>query len=111
MGGILGSLLQGALLCRIGGYVAEKLDDQLDDQMRYAHGHDRWLRFDSERGVLELTRLYNWYGTDFTQSGDTIERYVARYSPALNQALDEGRRVKIKWLEYSWKLNSRVNAP
>ena len=92
-------------------YDAGRLDAQLADQMLYAHGHDRWLQFDAERGVLELTRLYNWYGTDFTQSGDTIERYVARYSPALKQALDEGRRVKIKWLEYSWKLNSRANAP
>ena len=92
-------------------YDAGRLDAQLDDQMHYAHTHDRWLRFDSERGVLELTRLYNWYGTDFTQSGETIERYAARYSPALKQALDEGRRVKIKWLEYSWKLNSRANAP
>ena len=90
-------------------YVAARLDAQLDDQMRYAHTHDRWLRFDADRGVLRLTKLYDWYGGDFTQSGDTVQAYVAQYAPALKQVLDMGRRVTVRWLEYDWDLNSRAN--
>ncbi len=91
-------------------YDATRLDDQLDDQMRYAHSHDRWLRFDADAGVVYLTKLYDWYGGDFTQSGDTVEAYAAKYAPALKQALDAGRRVKVRWLEYDWNLNSVTNA-
>ena len=92
-------------------YDAGRIDAQLDDQMRYAHEHDRWLRFDADRAVLRLTKLYDWYGSDFTQTGMTVQQYAARYSPPLKRALDEGRRVKVRWLDYSWVLNSRANAP
>ncbi len=91
-------------------FVAARLDAQLDDQMRYAHSHDRWLDFDSDSGVLRLTKLYDWYGGDFTQSGDTVEAYAAQYAPSLRQALDAGRRVTVRWLAYDWDLNSRLNA-
>jgi hypothetical protein len=91
-------------------YDAARLDAQLDDQMLYAHSHDRWLRFDADRGVVRLTKLYDWYGGDFTQSGGTIQAYAARYTPALKEALDAGRSVKTRWLDYDWALNSRANA-
>ena len=91
-------------------FDAARIDAQLDDQMRYAHEHDRWLRFDADRAVLRLTKLYDWYGSDFTQTGMTVQQYAARYSAPLKKALDEGRRVKVRWLDYSWVLNSRANA-
>ena len=91
-------------------YDAGRIDAQLDDQMRYAHEHDRWLRFDADRAVLRLTKLYDWYGSDFTQTGMTVQQYAAQYSAPLKQALDEGRRIKVRWLDYSWVLNSRANA-
>ena len=107
------ALVCGAVGCPIlrnEAFVAKRLDAQLDDQMRYAHTHDRWLRFDADRATLRLTKLYDWYGSDFTQSGDTVEAYAARYAPALKQALDAGRRVTVRWLAYDWNLNSRANA-
>ncbi len=91
-------------------FVAERLDAQLDDQMRYAHTHDRWLDFDADSGVLRLTKLYDWYAGDFTQSGDTVEAYAAQYAPTLEQALDAGRRVTVRWLAYDWNLNRRRSA-
>ena len=91
-------------------YAADRIDAQLDEQMRYAHEHDRWLRFDADRGVLRLTKLYDWYGSDFTQGGTSVQQYVAQYSPPLKRALDEGRRVTVRWLDYSWVLNSRDNS-
>jgi len=91
-------------------FVAKRLDAQLDDQMRYAHTHGRWLVFDADRGVLGLTKLYDWYGSDFTQSGVTVEAYAAQYAPALKAALDAGRRITRRWLAYDWGLNSRDNS-
>jgi len=107
------ALVCAAVGCPILGneaFVAERLDAQLDARMRYAHTHDRWLEFDADSGVLRLTKLYDWYGGDFTQSGDTVEAYAAQYAPTLEQALDAGRRVKIRWLAYDWDLNGRRSA-
>ena len=106
----VGCAAVGCPILRNDAFVAERLDAQLDDQMRYAHTHDRWLDFDADSGVLRLTKLYDWYGGDFTQSGDTVERYAAQYAPTLKQALDAGRRVTVRWLAYDWDLNRRRNA-
>ena len=88
-------------------FVAERLDDQLDDQMRYAHTHDRWFEFDPDSGVLKLTKLYDWYAGDFTQTSGTVEAYAAQYAPSLKRAMDAGRRVTVRWLVYDWDLNRR----
>ncbi|MCZ6494518.1 MAG: DUF547 domain-containing protein, partial [Planctomycetota bacterium] len=91
-------------------YHADRIDQQLEDQARYAHSHDRWLRLDAERNVVNLTRLYDWYHGDFEQVAGGVLEYAARYSPQLKDAIDAGRNPRIKWLEYDWKLNSRQNA-
>ena len=91
-------------------YHADRIDQQLEDQARYAHSHDRWLRFDAERNVVNLTPLYDWYHGDFEQVAGGVLEYAARYSPQLKEAIDAGRAPRIKWLEYDWKLNSKQNA-
>ena len=91
-------------------YRAERLEEQLEEQTRYAHTHKRWFRFDSAKGVIHLTRLYQWYGGDFEQVAGAVLDYAARYSPQLKQALDAERKPNIRWLNYDWSLNSKENA-
>jgi hypothetical protein len=92
-------------------YTVERLEQQLADQARYVHTHDRWYRFDVDRNVVLLTQLYNWYGGDFKQAAGSVLAFAARYDPALKQRLDAGRAPKIKWLDYDWSLNSQENLP
>jgi len=92
-------------------YTAARLDAQLDDQMRYAHTHDRWFHYDPQQNVLYLTRLYKWYGGDFKQVAGSVLEFAARYAPDLRRALDAGRKPTIRWLEYDWKLNDVRNRP
>ena len=33
--------------------------------------------------MVQLTRLYNWYGADFEQVAGSILNFAARYSPPL----------------------------
>lgn len=42
----------------------------------------RWLRFDPVSGTLHLTRLYDWYGSDFLQAAPSVEEYVAAHERA-----------------------------
>jgi uncharacterized membrane protein YdjX (TVP38/TMEM64 family) len=92
------------------GYRADRLDEQLQDQTQYVHGHDRWFRYEPDRGEVHLPRLYLWYGNDVEQVAGSVLHFAARYVPALQQALDAGRQPKIEWLEYDWSLNSKENA-
>ena len=90
-------------------YAATRIEDQLEDQSRYVHGHDRWFRFEPDAGVVHLTRLYLWYGGDFRQVAGSVPKFAARYSPELQRALEAGKAPKIEWLPYDWALNSREN--
>jgi len=91
-------------------FVAERLDDQLEDQTRYVHNHETCVRYAKEKNTLWLTELYNWYGGDFRQVAGSVLKYVARYVPEVKKALDQGDAPEIKWIDYDWALNSVENA-
>ncbi len=92
-------------------YTADELERQLDEQARTVHEvGGRWLRFDAQRIIIQLTRLYNWYGGDFEQAAGSVLDYAARYVPQLESALSSGRKPKIEWLDYDWAINSKANA-
>ncbi|HUE87944.1 MAG TPA: VTT domain-containing protein [Vicinamibacterales bacterium] len=88
-------------------YVGERLDAQLASQTAYVHTHDRWFQFDSAANEVRLTSLYDWYGSDFLQQAPTVVDYAARHVPALQSALTTGRRPKVRWIDYDWRLNAR----
>jgi hypothetical protein len=82
-------------------YVAARLDEQLDDQMRYTHARDLWLKLDTANEVVYLTKLYHWYGGDFEQVAPSVQEYAARYNAKLKSLAN----VNVKWLDYDWSLN------
>jgi hypothetical protein len=88
-------------------YTAERLAEQLDDQARSVHRNERWFRFDRQRNVVELTKLYSWYGGDFEQASGSVMAYAAAYSPELKHAIDSGSPPKVRWLDYDWRLNDK----
>ena len=107
-----------ALVCAAAGcprlrdeaYLADQLDEQLEDQAEHFHAHGRWFRFDEKTGIVELTQIYNWYGGDFVQAGGSVLEYAARYSSQLAGALKAGREPSIHWLHYDWSLNTNQAA-
>ncbi len=92
-------------------YTGSSLEEQLEDQAVYTHTHERWFRYDPKNHQLWLTSLYDWYGDDFRQVAGSIIAYAARYSTALQQALDAGEKPKVHFLDYDWSLNSKDNQP
>jgi hypothetical protein len=92
---------------RAEAFVGSRLEAQLADQARRVHQGELWLRFDPASGTLHLTRLYDWYRSDFLQIAPTVEDYVARHEVSVRAALAAGRRVKVRWLPYDWSLNGR----
>jgi len=92
---------------RAEAYVGARLEAQLADQARRVHSDGRWLRFDPASGTLHLTRLYDWYGSDFLQAAPSVEEYVAAHELSVRAALGAGQKLKVGWLPYDWSLNRR----
>jgi hypothetical protein len=88
-------------------YQAQRIEEQLEDQTRYVHSHDRWFRYQPGAKDVRLTKLYDWYGSDFEQVAGSVIQFAARYSVPLKMAMNEGTKPRIKWLDYDWTLNDR----
>ncbi len=91
-------------------YTAGRLEEQLADQAKFLHTHDRWLRYERGADEVFLTQLYRWYGDDFTQVAGSVLGHVARFSAPMRGALDADQPPRIHWLDYDWRLNRKENA-
>ena len=108
------ALVCAAVVCpklRNEAYQADRVGQQLEDQMGYAHSHDRWFRFQAGADSVHLTKLYDWYGGDFKQVAGSVADYAARYSTDLMRELQQGQTPRIQWLDYDWRLNDQANRP
>lgn len=83
--------------------VPERLEAQLEDQARRTHADERWLVVGETVG---LTRIYLWYGGDFTQTAGSALAHAARYSAPLRALLEESPSPAVRWLDYDWSINA-----
>ncbi|MCH9033323.1 MAG: DUF547 domain-containing protein [Planctomycetes bacterium] len=90
-------------------FQADKIGEQLEDQSHYTHTHDRWFGYQPGANEVHLTKLYDWYGSDFKQVAGSVLDFAARYSVPLKSALEKAKKPRIKWLNYDWTLNDRKN--
>ncbi|MEL7059660.1 MAG: DUF547 domain-containing protein [Acidobacteriota bacterium] len=95
---------------RAEAFTAEKLEQQLQEQTIYCHTHDRWLQYENGASAVRLTKLYDWYGGDFEQVADSKLAWAAQFNEPLQAALDAGAAPDIRYLDYSWEINSQANS-
>ena len=95
-------------------YVAERLGAQLDQQTRRFLSDRTRNRFDSARGRLEVSKIFDWYGEDFALGHRGIASLPAFFAlhadlladaPADRERL-RGMKVGISFLDYDWALNA-----
>lgn len=98
---------------RTEAYVGSRIDEQLAEQAEYVHSHPRWYVYKPETGMIQLTKLYDWYGSDFEQVHGGVLETVALYRPHenLEKLIQGGQAPSIGWIHYDWKLNSKGNKP
>lgn len=87
-------------------FTAEGLDAMLDAQVRAWLADPSRNRLEAGKNCLELSKIFEWFKDDFVRDGGSVEAWVANYAPAETAAFLKSRdSVKIRFLDYSWKLN------
>jgi hypothetical protein len=102
----------GCPALRSEAYVAGKLDAQLEDSVgRFLSDRSR-NRFSPKTGKLEVSKIFDWYGKDFTAKSGSVEAWLAQYAdkladdPKQQQTIRE-KKARLEFLDYDWALNDR----
>jgi hypothetical protein len=94
-------------------FVAARLDAQMDEQtLRFMSDRTR-NRFNAQRGRLELSKIFDWYGEDFRlghRGIASLPAFAARYADQLADASADRERIRaggvdIAFTDYDWTLN------
>lgn len=102
----------GCPMLREEAFVADRLDQQLDEQsMRFLS--DRSRNRVNAQGELEVSKIFDWYKVDFNKGLKGIkssEAFFARYVKQLtdnpeHQAAVRDGKASIRYLDYDWSLN------
>ena len=103
----------GCPMLREEAYVGERLDAQLEQQTRRFMADRTRNRYDPKRGRLELSKIFDWYGEDFTlghRGIASVRGFAGRYAELLADAPPDRERIRsaaaeVSFLDYDWALN------
>ena len=86
-------------------YTSEKLEKQLDDQVRFFLSDKNKFQYEAKSDTLYLSPIFKWFQEDFERAGG-IASFIKKYvSPDLGLKItDQSKKV---WLDYDWNLNKQ----
>ncbi len=104
------ALVCGAMSCpplRNEAYTGSKLDEQLNDQGKKFFANPSLNSFDGKNYVAHLSKILDWYGSDFGNSDSQILLRIKSFLPkqiaeSVNDNVD---KWEIDFNSYDWKLN------
>lgn len=79
-----------------GGRLQAQLTDQTKVFLRDASKNDL------TRSPVQVSAIFDWYGSDFTQNNGSLRQFLAAYSPRPLPA-----SVSIRFMRYDWALNAQ----
>jgi hypothetical protein len=79
-------------------YTADKLNSQLTSSTK-TFVNDIKHNIISEKKI-QISELFSWYATDFTQDGKTLVEFLNQYSK-----VTIATTAKVEYLPYNWGLN------
>ncbi len=92
-------------------YVGVKLDRQLDDQTR-RFLRDRSRNRNDPRAGLRVSKIFDWYGSDFDAHAGGVGAFLARYAAELGLDRATAQRLisgaeSVGFTPYDWRLNGK----
>lgn len=95
-------------------YTGEHLQAQLEDQTnRFLKDRNR-NRLTTDRASLRVSKVFDWYSSDFAAHSGGVSRFLAEHANALgldaahSSQLREGK-LPIRFTDYDWSLNERAH--
>ena len=87
-------------------FVAERLDEQLDGQVRQWLADSNRNQYEPQEATLRVSEIFDWFEEDFERDAGSVRKWIARYAPPEEvEWLRATKQVRVKYLNYSWKLN------
>ena len=81
-------------------YTAAKLASQLDDQARDFVNNPAKNKISA--ASAQLSKYFDWYKGDWEKNGQSVEKWVNKYSTTKIDA-----KTKVSYLDYNWSLNEQ----
>ena len=113
--------LGGALL-RNEPYYPDKLDKQLDDQVRKFLATPQGLRIDHQEKTIQLGVIFDWYKSYFIEKYGDIKKFrdrpapiqaylncISKYIPPDDLKYVESKDYEVEFIKYDWRLNEQTN--
>lgn len=89
-------------------YHADRLDQRLAEKTRLFLRSPRGVQVDADRGVVRLSKYFDWYGDDFGDDHlDYVRPYLDEETRRRLEGLDD---PEVEYMSYDWRLNDQ-NAP
>jgi hypothetical protein len=86
-------------------YVAEKLSEQLDDQMKsFLQSRSKGMKWDEQKNRVFLSAIFKWFAEDFASRGGVLT-FIEPYLSLEDKAILINPKIKISYLNYNWKIN------
>ena len=87
-------------------FIAKDLEDQLERAAYEFINDPTRNRFDRQKKVAYLSKIFSWFKKDFEKQAGSIQTYIASYvaDSTLAQEL-HNQRYTVKFLHYDWNLN------
>ncbi|MFN3560414.1 MAG: DUF547 domain-containing protein [Chloroherpetonaceae bacterium] len=87
-------------------YTAESLNHQLNEQAKQFLKDTLRNRIDLKSKTIYISKIFDWYQSDFTKSAGSLEKFLAEYvdDESIKRML-LNKEFKIEYMDYDWRLN------
>jgi len=80
-------------------YTDDRLDQQLDDNLRTWLANPSLNQFDAATHTARVSEIFKWYQGDFVASAGSVEKFLEKYAPR------QFTIQKVEYITYRWGLN------
>ena len=91
-------------------YTGARLEFQLEDQTRTFFHDNEKNRIPAGNGQIQLSRILKWYGQDFGDSTDALQRFLAPYFEGAVRDTLSRAAYEVTFRSYDWALNDQSSA-
>ena len=88
-------------------YTEENVQTRLEEETRNYLNSPRGTRVDPAENTLFVSKLFDWFGSDFIQKSGSILEFMRPYLNEETLSFLE-RKPMIAYLEYDWALNAQA---